>query len=514
MSRSSRDTGAALATVVMMVMFVSLALILLLKVASSEYQHSRAQEREDVVVAGAEAILDRYAAKLTIDPRYYLHWVDEAERARRCETVGAPEYGQLVEPGNPWDELCDTWTYEDPDPNGDGITDWFVHPVLDTGSTSGDIGVLLEVTPPSTGPVQVLVVGKRGSSVQRRAITAGIHPTSLSEFYRVTQNDLAYGDYAETFGKIYSGGDINFGNNTTAHANVYAEGRITSAPSVWADGAEGFTHNGIGGYGDIRNEYPQPLDFNNFWDDLDLIQQSACGGGGVCLDDSDAKAWLVQEYVSAGVGKLQIWKSTASRTDTAWWTTPTASGANWTLWGTVDVPSNGTLWANARLVVGDQHSSVGVDVAQDGDSLVDCVLKGSLTMYAGSNASPKDVIINADTFYDDPNSLDTLALISSDEIVINGSAVGSDREFYINAALLGQSDAWRFASDAPSESTLHTYGSIATLNVGDIAAHIKYRDYGFDPRLEYVRPPMFPLLDPDWNYDDWRETPLPDWAKP
>jgi len=506
-----RERGAALATVVMLVMFVSLAVILLLKVATSQYQQSRAQEREDVVVAGAEAILDRYAAKLTIDSRYYLHWVDEAERARVCETVGAPTYGDVVQPGHAWDERCDTWSYQDPDPNGDGVTDWFVHPVLDATGTNNDIGVLLEVTPPLSGPVGVLVVGKRGSSIQRRAITASIHATPLSEFYRVTQGDLSYGAYAETFGKIYSGADVDFGGSTTAHADVYAEGRITSAPTVWADGAQGYQGAPSSTYGDIRDVYPQPLNFSDFWDDLDLIYQSACESGGICLDDADARAWRVQAYVSGGVGKLRIWKSTSSHNETWWWTN--ADSASWTVWGTVDVPRNGTLWANAHLIVGDQSSPVGVDVPEDGDSLIDFVLKGSLTMYAGSSSAPRNVIITADTFYDDPDSLDILALIASDEIVIDPGAVGLDKELTINAAMLGQSNAWRFAGDAPRDSTLNTYGSIATPNVGDIAGHIKYRNYGFDPRLEYIRPPMYPLLDTDWSYDDWREVKLPDWAR-
>jgi len=512
MPRLRNQEGMAIATVMALMLFISVAVALLLKVATSQYRDAATQEKEDVVVAGAEAILDRYAAKLTIDARYYLHWVDEAERARRCQTTTAASYGDLVEPGNPWDSGCLSWTYEDPDPNGDGVTDWFVHPVLDATGAGNDIGTLLEVTPSPSGMVELMVVGRRGDSIQRRAITANVHATALSEFFRVTQGDLSYGAYAETFGKVYAGGDLDFGPDTVAHGDIFAEHKITGAPTTFADGAQGYQGVSSATFGDIRDVYPQPLNFGDFWDDLTLVRQSACGSGGVCLNDSDARAWRVQAYVSGGVGKLRIWKSTSSHSESWWWTY--ADSASWSVWGTVDVPANGTLWANAHLVVGYQSSPVGVDVSQDGDSLIDFVLKGSLTMYAGSDTSPKNVIIDADTFYQDPDSLDVLAMIGSDEIVINGNAVGSDHELYINGALLGQSDAWRFASDAPYNSTLYTYGSIATPHVGDIAAHITYREYGFDPRLEYVRPPMFPLLDTDWSYDDWREVKLPDWARP
>ncbi|NIA25668.1 MAG: hypothetical protein GWP04_08880 [Gammaproteobacteria bacterium] len=515
-STDRNEAGIAVVTVTMLLLLVGLIIVALFKEATIQYEQARVQEREDVIVAGAEAMLDRYAAKLTIDPLYYLHWVDEAERARRCDTATATEYGQIVQPGHAWFTGCETWSYLNPDRDGDGTPDtdpaWYVHPVLDDTGTKSDISILIEITPPLDGPVNALVVGKRGSSVQRRAITAGIHATALSEFYRAVQTDLSYGAYAETYGKIYAGGDISFAGDTTAHADVFAEGKITSAPAVWADGAEGWESSPTGSFNDIRDAYPQPLDFNDFWDDLDLVKNTACGGSGICLDDADATAWLVHAYVSGGVGKLRILKSTTAQSETWWWTEAQSSSAGWTLYGTFDIPDSGTLWANQHLIVGDRYAPVGVD--QDGDGFTDSILRGSLTMYAGSAASRKNLIINADTYYDDPNSQDILGLVASDEIVINHNAVGDDRNMYINGALLAQYDRWRFSGYAPSESHLYTNGSIATRNVGAIASYIKYRHYGFDSRLEYLRPPMFPLLDNDWSYDNWKEVTLPDWAKP
>lgn len=515
MLRTDRnDQGVAMMTVMMLVLLVSLVVAALLKEALIQYEQARSQEREDVVVAGAEAILDRYASKLTIDPLYYIHWVDEAERARRCATLTAAGYGQIVQPGNAWLAGCESWSYLAPDRDGNGTpdTEWYVHPVLDAAGNRNDIGVLIEVSPPVSGPVEVMVVGKRGTSVQRRAITASIHATALSEFYRVVQGNLSYGAYAETFGKIYAGGNVSFASDTTAHADVFAEGKIVSPPETWADGAQGWESSPTGSFNDIRDAYPQPLDFNDFWDDLDLVESAACGGAGICLNDADATAWLVHAYVAGGVGKLRILKSTTSHSETWWWTNAQSGSAGWTLYGTFDIPINGTLWANQALIVGDRYAPVGVD--QDGDGFKDSILRGSLTMYAGSAASRKNLIINADTYYFDPNSLDTLGLVASDEIVVNHNAVGNDRKIYINGALLGQYARWRFSGYAPSDSHLYTNGSIATRQVGDIARYITYRHYGFDPRLEFVRPPMFPLLDSDWSYEDWREVTLPDWAKP
>lgn len=70
------------------------------------------QAREDAVLAGAEAMLDRYAAKLSIDPLYYQRFVDEAEAPRRCTDTSSPAFPSVVNPGNPWITDCSSWEYE------------------------------------------------------------------------------------------------------------------------------------------------------------------------------------------------------------------------------------------------------------------------------------------------------------------------------------------------------------------------------------------------------------------
>ncbi|HEY5578051.1 MAG TPA: hypothetical protein VIL12_00005, partial [Acidimicrobiia bacterium] len=157
------------------------------------------------------------------------------------------------------------------------------------------------------------------------------------------------------------------------------------------------------------------------------------------------------------------------------------------------------------------------------------ITKGNLTMYAGTSSNPKNVIINADTFYEgqDPVTLDipndyVLGLIASDEVVINPNAVHADAKLYVNASLLGQSDRWLVATSCgetgsrvtPSNSSLYVTGSIATKNTGKIAGSFDTRYYYFDDRLAYLRPPFYPLLGSDWRYEDWKELPLPAWAVP
>lgn len=105
-------------------------------------------------------------------------------------------------------------------------------------------------------------------------------------------------------------------------------------------------------------------------------------------------------------------------------------------------------------------------------------------------------------------------MIASDEVIINSYATGAGRRFYISAALLGQYDKWRAVGSAPSGSTLITSGSIATRSTGSISGEFPHAQYGFDDRMEFVRPPFYPLLVNDWSYEDWTELPLPAWATP
>ncbi len=519
MRRLRNDSGLALATVLVTILMLSMFTALLLRQAVTQRQQSEFQAREDVVVAGAEAMLERYAAKLTVDPLYFIHWVDEGEHARVCDKPASAGYGQpAVQPGKawPWSD-CEVWTYEDPDRDGDGNPDlyWYVHPVLDgtVAAARDDIGVLLEVSPPGAGPLEVLVVGKRGDWVHRRAISATIQATALSEFYRVTENDLNYGANRTTWGRVYSGGHVNYGANGEAHADVFAEDKITSPPD-WEDGAEGWETTPSGSYNDIRDAFPQPLDFNDFWDDLDTLKAAACGGG-LCLDDADAEGWRIHPFVTGGVGKLEICKNTNNHNETWWWTNGNDAEWNSASCWTEDVPANGVVWANRDVVIGDRNFWSGdFNDRILGDGFSEAILKGSLTVYAGSVTDKKNLILNADTTYDDPNSVDTLGLIASDEVIINGEATGADKKFYINAALLGQYNKWRAHGLTPSGSTLYTKGSIATRDTGAISGAFPYAEYGFDERFKYLRPPFFPLLVNDWSYEDWTELPLPDWAKP
>jgi len=101
-----REGGFAMVAVVLGIGAMVLIVALLFQQAASEYRSSQYQRREDTLVAGAEAMMERYASKLTIDPVYYDHWVDEAELPRRCSDAGSLNYYGVVQPGNAWFGDC------------------------------------------------------------------------------------------------------------------------------------------------------------------------------------------------------------------------------------------------------------------------------------------------------------------------------------------------------------------------------------------------------------------------
>jgi len=528
-NRLRSDSGFAMMTVVMGMGAIIFMVILVFQTAAREYRGAQNQRRDDTIVAGAEAMLERYAAKLTVDPVYYQNFVDEAELPRHCTDTGSSAYGLIVEPGNPWYDDCSSWDYGTPD-------GYYSHPLLEGSSAiaADDIGTLLTIEPPGPGEsgVHLTVVSTEEEFGLTRAIEAEIRPEAISEFAFLVQEELRFGSGAVIRGKIYVGEDLDFAQSPVkgvVHRNIYAEGDIGKlsgyGPPTFASGAKGFDSSGD--YFDIDDVYPDPLEFANFWDDLDLIRQVACNGGGLCLSRSanpslgltqTPTAWLLEPSVAGSTGRVKVSvaysnNSTSCLTSEEWWWVNSHT-ATWTTLGTYDVPTNGIVWVDGHTVMG--KPGVASYVIEP------------MTIYAGSVGSPKNVVIGADLLYQTGTSGTTvLGLIASDEVYINPASVGTDLTLEINAAILTQDGAFHVAracgssgsvllpySGGVPSSTLNTNGSMAIRHTGDVAAHFGTRNYGFDTRLETIRPPLFPLMGDTWSYGAWQEVTLPCWAKP
>jgi len=522
-----RDDGFAMMAVILGMGALLLLVVLVFQQSTAEYGNAQYSRRDDTILAGADAMLERYASKLTIDPLYYIHYVDEAELPRRCTDSASLYNGFTQSPGEPWYQDCGTWEYEPPD-------SFFDHPLLDGRAAidADDIAALLTVAPPTADAgLEVTVVARQSEFGQTRAISAEVRPQSISEFAFLVEGELRFGSGAEIRGKIYTGDNLGFVPTPVqgiVYRDVFAEGRIGGfsgyGPPVFADGAGGY--DGIGEYDDIRDLYPEPLAFSNFWDDLDLIRAVACGGGGLCLSRTDnpslgladdPTAWLLEPYVAGGTGRIRVYAAYETHSYSCvsseewWWLDFDA--ATWEEVGTFNVPVTGAVWADNHVILGRPGSPT--------------VIKGQVTIYAGSGGSRKNIVIGADMSYAGGTSgNDVLGLIASDEIIISPLSVGGDEELHIAAAFLTQGGVMRTARDCGDsgdpvlpdtggipDSELFLWGSRAHVGTGDMAAHFSPRHYDFDPRLEALRPPLFPLMKDEWDYSNWREIFVPCWAK-
>lgn len=516
-----REQGFALMVVTLAVGALVLIVALVFRNAQAEYRDAQMLRRTDTLQMAADAMLQRYAAKMTLDPLYYLHYVDQAESARRCTDPTSTGYNRVVQPGGAWYADCKTWDYP-------SAGTFFYHPLLDgeSDTEADDVGTLIGVRAPTAGAgLEVTVVATQPEFARTRAIAAQIKPEAVSEFAFFQEEDLRFGSGVVLRGKVYVGGDLDFSQTAPrgiVYRNTYAEGYIGRnsgyGPPTFADGAQGYDSSGS--YLPIRSAYPNPISFDGFWDDLDVIREVACNGSGLCLSrtrnpslglTSNPTAFLIQPVVEAGVGRVKVWASyntntTSCLTNEEWWWINSNSAA-WTLLGTFNLPNTGVVWSDAHVVVG-RPTAV-------------ATLKGALTVYAGTLAAPKNVIIGSDVLYSGGlTGTDVMGLIGSDEVYISPSAVGSDRVLTINGALLSQSGILGVPRDCgtsgniltASGSTLTTNGGIAKRSTGELSSHFSTRNYNFDARLEGLRPPFFPLIGDSWSFGSWREVRVPCWA--
>ena len=433
-----------------------------------------------------------------------------------------------MQPGNAWFDDCTTWDYEDP-------TGFFQHPLFegDAAIDADNVAGLFTVTPPTpTESLRVDVVARQGEFGRTRSISAEIRPESISEFAFLVEESLRFGSGAVITGKIYVGDDLDFRPTPIqgiVHRDVFAEDAIGLRPGyglpVFDSGSVGYDSRGV--YLDIDAVYPEPLDFTNFWDDLALIKDVSCSGAGLCLSRtlnpslglaSDPTAWLIEPQVAGGVGRLRVSaaysnSSSGCVSSEEWWWLNYDTAA-WNLVGTFDIPASGAVWADNHVVMG-MLGAAGT-------------VKGAVTINAGTLGSPKNIIIGSDLLLaGGTTGTDVLGLIATDEVWVGPPSVGGDLELNIFAAILTQGGSFQVARDCGGSgnvvlptsggtplSELSTMGAMAIKHTGDVSAHFSPRNYQFDPRLETLRPPLFPLLGDGWEYVNWQENSLPCWALP
>lgn len=529
------ESGIAMITVVMGFFVVALLGFLLMSNSERQVDDAYRTYREDRSLAAAEAELERYAAHLTENGLYYLVKVDDAERARTCTVSSIPSsVGVVRQPGEAWGDLsCSQWDYQDP------TAGWYESPFLTTTTDGERVEIGVEISPPGGGnPLQVAVVGRNLLGTEIRTVSATMRAESLSEYVRSSAGDLSYGSNVDVTGKIFAQGDLNFNTPVgTVHEDIYVSGRLTRSPN-FVDGAIAYVGNRTGG-----QNPPQylpfagsPLDGFNFgtlWEQTVAVKSAACLGGGLCLDgvgsgglgptgDGGARSYLIEPSGD----NLRIHYSTSSFSSSCSNTIMSSSGSSSSTWnwlGSFPVPENGAVWAAGDVMIGDRNFGTPGNTAW---------IEKSFTVYAGDRDGAADnlpgvpdvgeqhIVVNKSIMVKQrdgsmPGGSAVLALLTSGEGYFKrlaGESTGD--EFIFEASLLTQGGTFRGSSCGSSNSVEFTIrGSLTSLGTGSMSGTFYRRNYGFDPRLEYIRPPFFPLVNDQWWWQDWRELPPPTWAQ-
>ncbi|HEC10233.1 MAG TPA: hypothetical protein ENI86_11835 [Acidimicrobiales bacterium] len=512
-SRRSQD-GIAMITVILGVMVIFASILVLSREAVAEYRAAKYGERDDVLFSQMEGVAQRYLSKMATDPAYYLHWVDEFERPRTCTDPASPNLNQVRSAGSAWLADCGSWAYLTPAT----ASDWTRYP-LTTGDDDGE--VLMEVRPRGDqGAVELIVAGQIRLRSQYRTISVEVAPPAVSAFEWMSEVDLRFAPGAVVAGPVYSGRNVDFAGppSGTAEGNVYADGAITGSP-ILASGVKSFDSTGTQ-TGLIDSVFPEQLVFDDFWDDIDLIRESACNQGGLCLAVAGANAYLVQPHTVGSVAKVAVWYSTTSNVAGCiearewWWSNPEAAANSWQVLGDFDVPANGIVWADSTVILGNR--TVGAPTGP-------VEVAAPLTIAAGDANLLADVVVNADIDYRDPTVGDVLGVIASGDIVVNPAAAGQQisGQMSLKGAYLAQAGQMRVARSCGQWGSLPTgstpnllfNGSIATRNSGDLVSYFPNRSFDWDHRLGDIAPPLFPRVSSGFTFVDFREIPVPDWAR-
>jgi Tfp pilus assembly protein PilX len=468
--RLERQDGFAMQWVVLltsMLVLLSLTMIELVRAESSSSSDSRLRS---AVFHAAEAGLDDFLAKLVDDKTYYFRNVHPAEGTRR------PTSGADVDPLaggctiNSAGEKSDTataapisstsytgsisWTY----PNGKD--NWC------TVSIDGkNYQYNLQITPPSASNLNIRVVatGRPENSVDVtdwRAIEEWVQFSLVSDFQMITSQDYNIGSATATissYGKIYAGRDVN--HTGTAYADIFAE-RDVNGPTTLVAPAQTYDQT------DIRTVIKTPIDFNTFTSSLDDIQR-ASQSAGTYLDATPA-AWKIVFFAD---GTYTVQSCSLTGGDDPGETAPTCGAAV-----PKTVPPNGAIFSEKTVVVSG-------------------VVDGRVTI-----ASNVDVVVGSTISYETSGD-DVLGLIGKDEIII---AKYVPLTLNWRAAVIAQNGARHSWDSSGSHDEANHTGSTASKGTPGMSMFDE-RNYYYDPPLQYLPPPWFPVLDEAYIVNLFRE---------
>ena len=448
-----REEGIAMVLVVLIGAMVTLLSIVLIDAVQRESDRSAHQVVSGGAFQAAEAGIDDYVTKLVDDRGYYLHYLHPAESTRR------EPGGTNVSAGGTqtaW-TYGTSWTY----PNGKDA--W--------RSLPNGYEYNLRVYPPSAALgiqyVRVVAAGrKQGSATDLRVLETYIRPSSLADYYRVVNGNVAWDDTATTNGRIYANGNIT--HDGTASGHIYAEGQITGSTTL-TGGAQKFD---VDSNPDIRSQIKNPIDFTSFLASFTDIKSASQLPGGIFRDNTSWDAWRFTFNAGGTVG-VQGCDQTGGN-DVAD-VLPTCGATT-----TLPVPANGAIYSEQ-------------------DAIVQGSVKGRVTV-----ASNDDIVVATNVNPVTPGQ-DVLGLVAKNYVYV---AKYVPDTLTWSAGVIAQSQTWKARDWSGTNKSLMTFtGMAATEDGGSFAGMFDERIYGYDSNLLYLPPPWFPIVEDAYTVLFFRELP-------
>lgn len=442
--------------------------------------------RADVAIQAADAGVNRYISRLVEDPRYWDHFVDLAEDPR------VDQFGVVHPPGSPWVPGT-TWTYTGPPQT--------MVPLQD--ERFGSATYSLRITPPPVGQDVVTVqsharIDSDGPRPQVRTIQAQILPTSIADFQMISNREIKYGSTAVTTGKLYSAVSVN--HLGVAKAPVYGQDKVCKEAATVACAGHFY---GAGTYQagaydsastpSFSDKFKTPIDFSQFTRAIADIKDAAQSPNGYYQpNDPTAAGWMLQFRSDGTVRIFKIVSSVDLRTSI------TSLGCP----QTISVPQNGAMYFEQPVVIGDGSTMPdNCPPPFRGFGPRPSVVDGRVTV-----ATPGDILLGGNISYE-TNGDDVLGLIATQNIVFPKYA---PVDTSVRAATLAQYGQWITAAtnNVWGHNSLVYTGS-QTTNQGGYASMYNSRTYNYDPVLQFLRPPFYPIIEGSWTTRYWREVSPP-----
>jgi hypothetical protein len=441
------EQGIAMMLVVVATAVLGTLAVTLLQFVNDEQTRSAASVKSQEAFQAAEAGLDDYLAKLVDDRAYYLHQVHPAESTRR------PASGSDVPAGSAWPaSYSNSWTYPTPK------NAWLALP--------NGYQYNLQITPPAIGQTAttILATGRKvGQTTGGRTVQVLVRPSSLADFYRFSDDDVAWGPGANTYGKIYSNGQVD--HDGTAYEDIYAWGGITGSVSMQNGSKKYSTTTSPSIITKIKN----PIDFSKFLVSFsDLARASQAGG--YYYNDASKAAW---RFVFSSGGTFTVRSCTQSGGNDVSKVAPVCGAAS----APQPVPANGAIYTGQTAIV---------------EGAVD----GRVTI-----GSDDDIVIANNIAPVTPGT-DVLGLVAYNDLWI---ADYGPSVLTWSAAVLVQNNTWHTTGGAPNKTTMNFTGSSATKTGGGF--NFNTRNYDYETALQYLSPPWFPVLDDFLVISLFREIP-------